>query len=989
MNIKHLFPLLAGSMLLLAACSEENAIAPVTPPDDGDNTEATNRRDVVIDFKNTLRLKPVEKNGTKAAGDPIATDEENYLKSLDVYVFGSKDENGPYTFQELHYYRDDASEVSLPNVNSYSFNLTAGDQSNTTTALLKLNKGLFVKLYCVANRTTLYSTEADGTAKEFAGFTSLEQTAPGQPNNLVTDGAPKEEDFKKLHTKLIDPTATDPTIDDVLVSPLPMSGAYTTPLDLTDFGTSARTQISFKLTRMVARFDIQNDASKSKFTVEKVSMGNGQNAARFFPIETLVTDPMKLISYPERLVAPETQQTVDEATGATDLTKGAFYTYPSPKDDHGFLVLKGKYAVNQTESKEVSYRIPFQQMVNGVGTYIEVSQNHRYTIAITKADDYHLDFTMNVVDWDDTESKVDPYEPENDFDKKAPVVLKAAETQDAYVLDNGQISVLPVDGSKLAFEMASNTELAHELVFKAGSAKWIKQTAPTKAASMTTTFAYAVDKDQLAAGGKLLPVVIRLTNPASGMRKEITLIATPSPTVTFTPEVGNYSTFDPATLTATIYNVAGQTIKLHVAAETRKDADGNPVTGSTATIDASGSWLTASVAELATAEGDYTFTLGTAQSGASLPSTVVDIASKASKAKSTVTVKLKSPDMVELTESSFNLGTRDGNALNMTGGTGSIPQVSLVGILNNSFTLTVLSPEGVTAAAAGGDTWLEVSTSDGAGDVNGLKKTVITGKIKDATGMPDAAKNDGKITITNKLDATKTVDVEVITTIPAGPVVSMQIIDSNLSSYDEGTKTATLYNVANQSITLVTDKPSTVAAGAADTWLTLPSAKATEHVILINAAQSSTSTTATLTFTNDDGGKTEVTVALADPAITPLASSDFASTTGTNTFEDASSTGGNAKVTMADPTDTNAFTLTVKSKGGIDIDAAQTSSWLTVNKTDETENAGVYTATLTVAIAAGTNLTAAISDGKIVLTNGIAGADGLTIDVVTTVTAVP
>ena len=230
----------------------------------------------------------------------------------------------------------------------------------------------------------MYTTSDDGTTTQYTDFKSLIQTAPGQDDNLVTAGIPKEADFKKLHIKLIDPAATaDPTENDVLASPLPMSGAYTTPLDLTDFGSSARTQISFKLSRMVARFDIVNDAAKSKFTLEKMSMGNGQKGAKFFPIETVGKTQADLITYPEREVLPDTQKASDELAGTTNLTKGAFYAFPSPKDDHGYLMLKGKYAVNQTESKDVSYQIPFQQMINGIGTYIEVAYNHRYTITPT------------------------------------------------------------------------------------------------------------------------------------------------------------------------------------------------------------------------------------------------------------------------------------------------------------------------------------------------------------------------------------------------------------------------------------------------------------------------------------------------------------------------------------------------------------------------------------------------------------------------------
>ena len=92
---------------------------------------------------------------------------------------------------------------------------------------------------------------------------------------------PTETAFKALHTAVL--KADEPT--DILKTPLPMTGAYTTPLDLTDFSVSARTQLGFKLTRMVARFDVENDASKSKFTIESVSMGKRTYRRHLFPGE--------------------------------------------------------------------------------------------------------------------------------------------------------------------------------------------------------------------------------------------------------------------------------------------------------------------------------------------------------------------------------------------------------------------------------------------------------------------------------------------------------------------------------------------------------------------------------------------------------------------------------------------------------------------------------------------------------------------------------
>lgn len=993
MNIKHKLSIFAVG-LLLAACSGESVLDTPSTDSETPSQEEGARREVLLTLKNSLVLKA---SGARAAGDPIATEEENYIQTLDVYVFGAKEEAGPYTFQELHYFRDDATEVTMPGVNTYSFNLTPSAADNTTTGLLKLNKGLYVKLYCIANRTHLFQTDGAGTMTEFTGFKSLVQTAPGQDANVVTAGVPLETDFTKFHTNLINPAATNPTADDILTTPLPMTGAYTTPLDLTDFSSSARTQISFKLSRMVARFDIVNDASASKFTIEKISMGNGQNGAQFFPIRTLVTDAAKLISYPERTVSALTQVTPDVADPTkTNITKGAFYTWPSPKADGGYLMLKGKYAVNMTEQKEVSYKIPFEQVQNGIGSYIEVAYNHRYTIAITKADDYHLDFTLKVADWDDGE-KVDEYEPENSFDRNAPIVLETdgGASTGAYVLDNGQISVLAKSGSKLAFKMGSNTKLQAELVFKQGSAEWIKVVEPvvttnsvaSRANSMDSLFQYKVDETLIDDRSKLLPVTIRLSNPASGVRKEIKVIATPGPEVAKTaPAEGaavNYSSFNAATQTATIYNLAGQTLPLTVTAETRSNGAEPPVlkTGSTAALAAGVSWLKLDKTTSTDAEGKYVLTLSSVQT---LPAeTTVDFTSTASTEMTQIKVKLLNPKMTAPTINDFVLGTK--NEVDMTGGTSGVPKVTMTGILNNSFTLKVTSPEGVTAEATGGATWLNVETGASADAANGMKTTVITVSIKDAAGMGTTIKSDGKFTIKNVLNTSETQIVEVKTKLPDAPVVSMPEAVGNPSSYDAATKTATVYNTIGQTITLVTDEACTVANTNATDWLTIVAGPATRHTLTVKATKT-IGTTGVVTFTNAvTGSVTTVTVKLANPAITALIPADFTSTGGTCVMTTAAGS-TNAKVTMKNVTSESAFTLKVTSVNGISVDTANTSSWLSVKKTlEEDVSGGGKKATITVAIVEGTDLSTAISNGKIVLKNAIEGGGDMTIDVVTTV----
>lgn len=640
--------LLAAGSLFFSCTSESLTQAPETP---GEPEGDASRTEVLLTLKNNLTLK-ASAPATRA-GDVIATEDENYIKTLDVYVFGSLTEDGPYTFQELHYYRDDASPTHLAGIKSFSFDLNAGAEPNTTTGLLKLTKGLFVKFYCIANRTQLYSVDAGGNLQPYDYFSSLVQTAPGQPANTVTVGIPTEADFLKLQTQLIDPAGT--TEDDIFVTPLPMTGAYTTPLDLTDFSTATRAQVGFHLSRMVARFDIVNVAKDSRFTVESISMSNGRSASSFFPIKPLKTKGETegdLITYPVRKVLPDRQLTPTGADPKLNLTEGAFYTWPSPKDDEGYLILNGKYALNLTESQDVSYKVPFKQMVNGVGTYIEVNYNHRYTIEITKADPTRLDVTLKVTDWEE-DVELDPYTPENDFDHNTPLTLETG-SMGAYVTDKGQVSLMPDVASTFSFVMGSNSALKSELVFQEGSAEWLElaeATAPdpvTRATSQSTKYTVSTVGATLTGPSELLPVIIRLTNPASGIRKDIKVFATKGPEVTMVEAEGNNSTFDVKTMTVTIENTKSKSITLHVVSESRSDGAEVPVTitGSTVKVAEEASWLTVDKTEVTTAEGDYTLTLGEAQSSADA-NTTVTFTSKASTAVTVVKVVLKAAEVSE------------------------------------------------------------------------------------------------------------------------------------------------------------------------------------------------------------------------------------------------------------------------------------------------------------------------------------------------------
>ena len=171
-------------LLSVASCTSETEEQHRTSAPDPSGSEA--RREVMLTLKNKLSVVKTK------AGDAIATADENKISSLDIYVFGSTTENGTYTYQERFSYRESSAE--MPSGNDVTpLDLTAvGSDGKQTNALLSLKKGLFVKIYCIANQSKLIDPATDTV---FNGFIPLVQSNPGQPGNTVTEGTPTESDF--------------------------------------------------------------------------------------------------------------------------------------------------------------------------------------------------------------------------------------------------------------------------------------------------------------------------------------------------------------------------------------------------------------------------------------------------------------------------------------------------------------------------------------------------------------------------------------------------------------------------------------------------------------------------------------------------------------------------------------------------------------------------------------------------------------------------
>lgn len=159
------------------------------------------------------------------------------------------------------------------------------------------------------------------------------------------------------------------------------------------------------------------------------------------------------------------------------------------------------------------------------------------------------------------------------------------------------------------------------------------------------------------------------------------------PEISWTAAAGNYNTFDAESLTATLYNATGQTILLKATADTKVEGQ-TTTTGSSAAIADTPAWLSIDPANSDQAVADYTLTVGSG--GDNNGTATVNFTPTVNNKTTAVTVHLKDPAMKALEESNFK--TDSLNTLDMTGGEGSIPKVTLLAKSGNSFAVTVISP---------------------------------------------------------------------------------------------------------------------------------------------------------------------------------------------------------------------------------------------------------------------------------------------------------
>lgn len=577
MNFKNVMLLLAFAGLG-AGCSSDEI-------DGGGTTTGQGaRNEIQIAFSGSGESEVY----TKAA---IASESENQIDKLDVYLFAAAAPTGPYyymeTWKEGTAYSDtDVDASGNPKTQFKKQDAGTGWKASIYPGEIK---GLpYVRLYCVANNGTNDGSDApnitdgkfyeqDGATETLAALTRVETDGDGVITNAPA--ATAEADFLKSYTlKLVNDETAGKT--DVIKTPLLMTGKGETKIS----GNVSKVNIDLK--RVVARFDIDNTTSKSQLTIKKLAISSARKTGALWdalqgkmPAE-LTTEADKtanLMAY-----APVE---FDKLPGANvGITESALYAYPGNGKDESFLSIQGTYkSPVSNQEVEVSYLIPIVKTAADGTTseYIPIQANNRYKLCITDVTQSNVYGTFEVVDWVSGGGII--IKPNNDApvvdadqtfapatggtDADLPVALKDAEGQDSKtdfeVVDGKSFNMTVAATGKVRAEMGAVTKAAEAAWLTIGEAKYeqkdgvwyttfqLTATGATGKQPLAVTFineSASYDPDLWTTinfyGPKAVPVFSVVADAASKGNVSAAGTEGKAPTASLYKVIGSYVTFD-------------------------------------------------------------------------------------------------------------------------------------------------------------------------------------------------------------------------------------------------------------------------------------------------------------------------------------------------------------------------------------------------------------------------------------------------------------
>lgn len=361
MNIKN-WMLTLALIGLGTACSDE-----ITQNTDGPSGEG---REIQLIF-----------SGSSEGADytrAIATEAENKIENLKIYVFASDTKEGVYSYLETW----TKGGTSNKDVNTFTLDATGDSWKATIYPHEKIGVP-FLKLYCVANMDD--ALQKDGNKLTLTPI----ETDPVTGN--ITNYGTHDSDFEKIYS---DKLVTN------IKTPLVMSGTGLTKIS------GSVSKVNIDLFRTVARFDIDNTTTRSQLTIQEITVANARNRG---PLYT--NDPLDYIAKPSDTADPLVPDWIMQYPDVNFTllpnanmgeTPSAIYVHPNLATDSTYMIIRGTYKSPTTGNQvPVVYTLPIAQTEEGSdkANYIAIKRNNRYKLRIMDVTAANIFGTFEVVDW--------------------------------------------------------------------------------------------------------------------------------------------------------------------------------------------------------------------------------------------------------------------------------------------------------------------------------------------------------------------------------------------------------------------------------------------------------------------------------------------------------------------------------------------------------------------------------------------------------------
>lgn len=539
MNVKNLLLLLTTLTGLGTGCTDD--------VEGGGSQTSGIRSEIQIEMKGTSESEEY----TRA----IASESENLMKDLKIYLFAAASQSGPYYYLET-WEEGTAYDPQTPAVTKFQ-KQTAGTSLKASIYPNELVGLPYVQLMCIANHKS--SNTLDGKFFQVNGTTELPALVPvttdaaGDITNA--NAATKVDAFIAAYTRKM--LNTEPGVKDVIGTPLLMSGNGQTKIS----GSVSKVNITMR--RAMARFDIDNTKSKSNLTIQTVTLANARPTSSIWNVtpQTVVAPETDLMTY-----APVDYTAKENAN--LGMTESAIYVYPGLGADKSYLIVTGTYkSPVTTQEVPVTYNVPIQRTVAQTTEYIDIKANSRYKLKITDVTQAALYGIFEVEDW--TSAGGIQIKPDNDapvFDpatgftaEKGTAPVAIADSKTMFVVDeNSEFTTTIAATGKVRAEKAVATKtvapdwltIAEPPTYKEENGVWY------------STFKMTVNN----ATGEL-PVAVTFINEAASYDPDLwTVLTLYGPKAKPALETGGEgslgNTVDYGALTANMYNVIGSTIKV-------------------------------------------------------------------------------------------------------------------------------------------------------------------------------------------------------------------------------------------------------------------------------------------------------------------------------------------------------------------------------------------------------------------------------------------